>query len=494
MPRAPIPRDCRTKIVATLGPASSDPATIAALLEAGADVFRLNFSHGSHEDHRARHAAIRALERTTGRPIGILADLQGPKIRVGAIPGGPREIVEGERVTFAVAPAGDEVSLPHPEVFAALAPGVVLLIDDGKLRLVVEEADGAAATARVETGGRLLDRKGVSIVGALLPVSALTDKDRADLAFALELGVDWVALSFVQRPEDVDEVRALAAGRARIMAKLEKPSAIEHLDAIVDRADAVMVARGDLGVEMPAELVPTIQRRILRAARAAGKPAVVATQMLESMTETPTPTRAEASDVATAVYEGADAVMLSAESASGKHPVVAVRTMDNIIAAVEADPGWRTALDATTPAPRPTIADTICHTLQQAAAVLPVKALVTYTDSGATSLRTARVRPAAPIAALTPSPAVARQLTLVWGTYPIVTAPADGVPSMVAMACEAVAARGFAGPGDIVAIAAGMPFGVPGSTNLLRIEQLPAEGRAGVRTAAQVADLQAETV
>jgi len=470
-----MPRDCRTKIVATLGPASSDAATIAALLDAGADVFRLNFSHGTHEDHRARHAAVRDLERRIGRPIGILADLQGPKIRVGTIPGGPRTLAAAERVAFSLDGAEGTVPLPHPEVFAALAPGVVLLIDDGKLRLVVEEASATAATARVETGGPLLDRKGVSIVGAVLPVSALTDKDRTDLAFALSLGVDWIALSFVQRPEDIDEVRALAGAGARIMAKLEKPSAIDHLDAIVARADAVMVARGDLGVEMPAEVVPTIQRRILRAARAAGKPVVVATQMLESMTETPTPTRAEASDVATAVYEGADAVMLSAESASGKHPVAAVRTMDDIIAAVEADPSWRTALDAANPAPEATIADTICHALQQAAAVLPVKALVTYTDSGATSLRTARVRPAAPIAALTPSPEVARQLALVWGTFPIVTPPADGVRTMVALAREAVAARGFAGPGDIIAIAAGMPFGVPGSTNLLRIEQMPVE-------------------
>ncbi len=470
-----MPRDCRTKIVATIGPASSDPATIAALLDAGADVFRLNFSHGTHAEHRARHAAIRALEVATGRPIGVLADLQGPKIRVGAIPGSPRVVAEGERVTFSLDESCGTVPLPHPEVFAALSPGVALLIDDGKLHLVVETASATTATARVETGGSLLDRKGVSIVGAVLPVSALTDKDRADLAFALSLGVDWVALSFVQRPEDIDEVRALAGTGVRVMAKLEKPSAIDHLEAIVARADAVMVARGDLGVEMPAEAVPTIQRRVLRAARAAGKPVVVATQMLESMTETPTPTRAEASDVATAVYEGADAVMLSAETASGRHPVAAVRTMDNIIAAVEADPGWRAALDAANPAPEATIADTICHALRQAAAVLPVKALVTYTDSGATSLRTARVRPAAPIAALTPSPEVARQLALVWGTFPIVTPPADGVGAIVAMASEAVAARGFAGPGDIIAIAAGMPFGVAGSTNLLRIEQMPAD-------------------
>ena len=469
-----MPRDCRAKIVATIGPASSDAATLAALVEAGADVFRLNFSHGAHEEHRARYDIIRELERTTGRPIGVLADLQGPKLRVGQIPGGPRELANGERVRFALQAQGDDVPLPHPEVFAALAPGVELLIDDGKLRLVVETATADAATTRVETGGKLSDRKGVSIVGAVLPVSALTDKDRIDLAFALELGVDWVALSFVQRPEDVDEVRALTNGRARIMAKLEKPSAIDHLDAILERADAVMVARGDLGVEMPAEQVPTIQRRILRAARAAGKPVVVATQMLESMIETPTPTRAEASDVATAVYGGADAVMLSAESAAGKHPVAAVRMMDRIIAAVEADPTYRQMLDAANPAPQATIADTICHALQQAASVLPVKALVTYTDSGATSLRTARARPAAPIFALTPNLAVARQLTLLWGTYPIVTEPAKGVTQMVDMACATLAARGVAYPGDIIVIAAGMPFGVAGSTNLLRIERLPA--------------------
>ena len=470
-----MPRDCRAKIVATIGPASSDAATIAALFEAGADVFRLNFSHGTHAEHRARYDIIRELEKSTGRPIGVLADLQGPKLRVGAIPGGPRELATGDRVCLALDATGDAVPLPHPEIFAALTPGVELLIDDGKLRLVVEEATGDTAVARVETGGRLLDRKGVSIVGAVLPVSALTDKDRVDLPFALHLGVDWVALSFVQRPEDIDELRALTGGRARIMAKLEKPSAIDQLDAIIDRADAVMVARGDLGVEMPAELVPTIQRQILRAARSAGKPVVVATQMLESMIETPTPTRAEASDVATAVYGGADAVMLSAESASGKHPVAAVATMHRIIAAVEADPTYRQALDAASPAPEATIADTICHALRQSAAVLGLKALVTYTDSGATSMRTARVRPDAPIFALTPSLAVARQLALVWGTTPIVTAPAERVTGIVDMACATLAERGAAGPGDIIAIAAGMPFGVAGTTNLLRLERLAVE-------------------
>lgn len=468
-----MPTDCRTKIIATLGPASSDRATIAALFHAGVDVFRLNFSHGSHADHHARLTAIRDLEAQTGTPIGILADLQGPKLRVGVVEGGPRQLQAGEVVEFALKPTPGAVPLPHPEVFAALSRGVELLIDDGKLRLAVESAEAETALARVIVGGTLMDRKGVSIVGAVLPVSALTEKDRVDLDFALSIGVDWVALSFVQRPEDMDEVRAIVAGRARVMAKLEKPSAIEQLEAIIDRSDAVMVARGDLGVELPAARVPIVQRRILRAARAAGKPVVVATQMLESMIQTPTPTRAEASDVATAVYDGADAVMLSAESASGKYPVEAVLMMDDIIAEVESDPGYRAGLDAARPLPQPTIADTICHALQQAAAVLPLRALVTYTDSGATSMRTARGRPAAPIVALTPSIAVARQLALLWGTYPVVTATASDVTGIVELACTSVAHRGIAGAGDVIAIAAGMPFGVPGTTNLLRIERMP---------------------
>ncbi len=468
-----MPTDCRTKIIATLGPASSDAKTIAALFHAGADVFRLNFSHGSHDDHHARLKIIRALEAETGKPIGILADLQGPKLRVGALEGGQRLLQVGDSVTFTLDPVQGAVPLPHPEVFAALSPGVELLIDDGKMRLVVERVAEGRAEARVVIGGKLTDRKGVSVVGAVLPLSALTPKDRLDLDFALGIGVDWVALSFVQRPEDMDEIRALVAGRARVMAKLEKPSAIDQLEAIIAASDAVMVARGDLGVEMPAARVPTVQRRILRAARAAGKPVVVATQMLESMIQSPTPTRAETSDVATAVYDGADAVMLSAESASGDHPCAAVLMMDSIIAEVESDPSYRIGIDAARPMPEPTIADTICHALQQAAAVLPLRALVTYTDSGATSLRSARVRPAAPILALTPNSRVARQLTLLWGTYPVVSEEEHDVNCIVSLACRAVVGRGIAQAGDTIAIAAGMPFGVAGTTNLIRIERIP---------------------
>jgi pyruvate kinase len=471
-----MPRQNRAKIVATLGPASSTREVIAALVEAGADVFRLNFSHGSHEEHRARYDIIRSIERENGTPIGILADLQGPKLRIGRLAEGPLELGNGQRVRFDLDDAAgttERVPLPHPEVFAALSPGVQLLLDDGKLRLEVEEADRSRATARVLVGGKLSERKGVSVVGAVLPVSALTAKDRADLDFALSLGVDWVALSFVQRPEDMDEVREIVASRAGVLAKLEKPTAIEQLDAIVARSDAVMVARGDLGVEMAPERVPTIQRQILRSCRAAGKPVIVATQMLESMIEAPTPTRAEASDVATAVYEGADAVMLSAESAAGKYPVEAVRMMDQIIAEVEQDPYYRQATDAAHPEPIPTVADLICHALRRAAAILPIKAIVAYTTSGLTALRAARTRPAAPILSLSPDVRTARRLCLVWGIHAVRTREAERMSEIVDCACETAASEGLAGPGELIAIAAGAPFGVAGTTNLLRLERLP---------------------
>ena len=468
---------CRAKIVATLGPASSTPQVIRGLVDAGADVFRLNFSHGSHAEHQARYDAIRDIEAEIGRPLGVLADLQGPKLRVGTFAQGPIRLEADARVRFDLDPAPgtiDRVPLPHPEVLSALAPGVQLLLDDGKLRLEVEEAGADFAVARVLVGGPLSDRKGVSVVGAVLPVSALTPKDRVDLAFAVQLGVDWIALSFVQRPEDLDEVRALAGQPVSLVAKLEKPAAVERLDEIVARSDAVMVARGDLGVEMAPQRVPIIQRQIIRACRAAGKPVIVATQMLESMIEAPTPTRAEASDVATAVYEGADAVMLSAESAAGKHPVEAVRMMEGIIAEVEADPYYRQATDAAHPAPDATVSDVICYAVRQAASILPVAAIVTYTTSGWTTLRAARERPAAPILGLTPDLATARRLSLVWGTYPVQTPAVEHVTEIVDFACATAAAQGMAEPGGIIAIAAGMPFGVAGTTtNLLRIARLP---------------------
>ncbi len=392
-------RNRKAKIVATLGPSSTTKAAIRALFDAGADVFRFNFSHGTHEDHQRRYDSVREVERETGRPITVLADLQGPKLRVGTFLEGRVPLPTGGAFRLDMDPApGDanRVGMPHPEVFAALAPGVELLLDDGKLRLVVESCGAKHADTRIVAGGALSDRKGVSVVGAVLPLSALTEKDRIDLAFALEMGADWVALSFVQRPYDMEELRHIVKGRAAIMAKLEKPSAIDCLEDIVHLSDGLMVARGDLGVEMRPEQVPVIQRRILRACRQAGKPVIVATQMLESMITAPTPTRAEASDVATAVYDGADAVMLSAESAAGQFPVEAVGMMDRIIREVEQDPYSRLVIDAAHPEPAPTLADAICCALRRVAGLLNIAAAVTYTSSGSTSLRAARERPAAP--------------------------------------------------------------------------------------------------
>jgi pyruvate kinase len=469
-------RQRNAKIVATLGPASSSPDVIRQLFEEGADVFRLNFSHGTHEDHAQRYRVIRELEHKTGRPIGVLVDLQGPKLRVGAFAAGRVNLTVGAPFRLDLEPAtGDErrVSVPHPEVFEALAPGVQLLLNDGKIQLAVETCGSRHVETRVVVGGPLSDRKGLSVVGAVLPLSALAPKDRRDLAFGLDLGADWIALSFVQRPEDVAEVRSIVNGRAGIMTKLEKPSAVERLEEIVELSDAITVARGDLGVEMPPEKVPIIQRQILRCCRAAGKPVVVATQMLESMIQAPTPTRAEASDVATAVYDGADAVMLSAESAAGKYPLEAVRIMDRIIAEVEADPYYRKSVDSAHPEPESTIADSICCALRRATAILPVRAVVTYTTSGSTSLRAARERPAAPILSLTPDVRTARRLALVWGTHAVEVHELGHLSDIVDRACDIALREGFGLPGEIVAIAAGMPFGVAGTTNLLRIAQLP---------------------
>ena len=465
-------RDRNTKIVATLGPASSTKDAIDALFKAGADVFRFNFSHGSHEDHQRRYDIVREVERETGRPVAVLADLQGPKLRVGTFAEGKIALPTGGafRLDMDGTPGdASRVGMPHPEVFAALKPGVELLLDDGKVRLVVEACGADYANMRIVTGGALSDRKGVSVVGALLPVSALTEKDRIDLAFALDMGADWVALSFVQRPEDIVEVRALVKGRAAIMAKLEKPSAIDCLEKIVQLSDGLMVARGDLGVEMRPEQVPIIQRRILRECRKAGKPVIVATQMLESMIIAPTPTRAEASDVATAVYDGADAVMLSAESAAGQFPVEFVEIMDRIIQEVEKDPYSRVVLDAAHPEPAPTMSDAICCALRRVVSLLDIAAAVTYTSSGSTSLRAARERPAAPILSMSANPEVARRMALVWGVHSVLIGEVDSIEQVVERARMAARDEGFAAQGDIIAITAGTPFNVSGTTNLLKL-------------------------
>ncbi|HXJ35458.1 MAG TPA: pyruvate kinase [Candidatus Eisenbacteria bacterium] len=467
-------RTRNAKIVATLGPASSSEDMVRRLFLAGVDVFRLNFSHGDADDHAARFRTVRALERETGRPIGILADLQGPKLRVGTFAAGAVTLVEGESFRLDLDPApGDDrrASLPHPEIFAALVPGTELLLDDGKLRVVVERCGADFAATRVAVGGKLSERKGVNVPGVVLPVSALTAKDRRNLDLALELGADWIALSFVQRPEDVVEARALIGARALIVTKLEKPRAVEQLDEIATVSDAVMVARGDLGVELPAERVPAIQKQAVRTCRRLGRPVIVATQMLESMIVSPVPTRAEASDVATAVFDGADAVMLSAESAAGKHPVEAVAMMDRIIRQVESDPLYRQLIEVShTPARAGgEVADAVCSAMGRAVALLQASAIVCYTSSGHTSLRAARERPESPVLSLTPSIATARRLALAWGVHSVHIEGVRDVAEMTDLACRVSRREGFAEPGQTIVAIAGMPFGTPGTTNLMRI-------------------------
>jgi len=460
------------KIVATLGPSSSAPDRIRELFEAGADVFRLNFSHGTHDDHRARFEAIRRVENATGRPIGILADLQGPKLRLGTFAEGPIELSAGAPFHLDLdRQAGDEhrAPLPHPEIFAALQPGTELLLDDGKVRLEVEICGSSFADTRCLVGGTLSDRKGVNVPNAVLPLSAITEKDRADLSFALEQGADWIAFSFVQRPDDVAEGRKLVARRAGVMVKLEKPSAIRHLHEIIELADGLMVARGDLGVEMPPEDVPSVQKQVVHACRAAGKPVVVATQMLESMITAPTPTRAEASDVATAVYEGADAVMLSAETAAGRYPVESVAMMNRIASRVQEDPLYYSTLESTRIEHEHTASDAISAAACQVAHLVGAAAIVSYTTSGATALRAARERPEAPILVLTSNLATARRLAVLWGAHCVHTSDVKSFADMVQKAVRIAHREKVAEVGQRVVITAGVPFGTPGATNILRV-------------------------
>jgi pyruvate kinase len=468
----PLRRMRSAKIVATIGPASAGGERLRALFDAGVDVFRLNFSHGTHEEHRARFAEIRQVEADTGRPIGILADLQGPKLRLGNFAGGRAEIVAGAhfRLDLDKHP-GDQnrAPLPHPEVFEALHPGTDLLLDDGKVRLRVVTCGPDFADTEIMVGGTLSDHKGVNVPGVVLGISAMTDKDRADLSFALQQGADWVALSFVQRPEDVAEGRKLIGNAAGLLVKLEKPAAIQRLDEIIDLSDALMVARGDLGVEMPPEDVPSVQKQVIHACRLAGKPVIVATQMLESMITAPTPTRAEASDVATAVYEGADGVMLSAETAVGQYPIEAVAMMDRIAKRVQADPLYFANLDAGRMRPEHTDRDAISAAACQVAETIGAAAIVSFTSSGATALRAARERPAAPILAVTPHLGTARRLALLWGAHCVHLADIKNFNDMVQKAVLVAHREEIAGPGQRVVITAGVPFGTPGSTNILRI-------------------------
>jgi pyruvate kinase len=468
----------RAKIVATLGPASSDAGMIARLFAAGVDVFRINMSHTNQDRMRELIAMIRGIERDSGRPIGILVDLQGPKLRLGTFTGGAATVANGASFVLDSDPSPGDATrayLPHPEIFNAVEAGHTLLIDDGKVRLTVTEADAKRMVTRVEVGGRLSDRKGVSLPNTTVPFSALTEKDHSDLDAALEIGIDWVALSFIQRPEDIAEAKKITRGRAAVMAKIEKPQAVTRLDEIMDLADALMVARGDLGVEMPLEKVPGVQKQMTRLGRVTGKPVVVATQMLESMINAPVPTRAEVSDVATAIFEGADAVMLSAESAAGNYPVEAVATMNRIAEEVEGEEVYRSIIDAQRARPEATGADAIADAAREIADTLDLAAVICWTSSGSTALRVARERPRPPIVALSPNIATGRRLAAVWGVHCVVTEDARDQDDMVDRACRIAFKEGFAKSGQRVIVVAGVPFGTPGATNMLRIAYVGAQ-------------------
>ena len=465
-------RKRNVKIVATLGPASTTYEMIRKLHEAGADVFRLNMSHGSHEEIRERHGIIRQIEKDVGSPIAILADLQGPKLRVGTFAGDSEELVAGASFRLDLDPADGDASrvcLPHKEIFDALEPGASLLVNDGKIRLKVTACGADYADCEVIAGGTISNRKGVNVPDVVLPLAALSEKDLSDLEFVCQLGVDWLALSFVQRPEDVNQARELAAGRAAILSKIEKPAAVKAFADILAVSDGIMVARGDLGVELPVQAVPPIQKRLVRTTRSAAKPVIVATQMLESMIDSPMPTRAEVSDVANGIYEGADAIMLSAESAAGDYPVEAVMTMDAVAQEVESDPTYRDVIEAARKIERKTVPDGIVSAAREIAEATDIKAIACFTQSGTTAALVARERPRVPIIALTPLTGTARRLSLTWGTTCAMTSELERFKQAVVSAARAARELGIAGEDDSIVVTAGVPFNVPGSTNILRV-------------------------
>ncbi len=465
-------RHRNVKIVATLGPASSTYEVIRSLVEAGADVFRLNMSHGEHSEIRARHEIIRKVEEDLDTPIGILADLQGPKLRVGTFANGEEELVPGASFRLDLNEAEGDVTrvrLPHKEIFDALEPGASLLVNDGKIRLRVKECGADFADCEVIVGGTISNRKGVNVPDVVLPLAALSGKDRKDLEFVCDLGVDWLALSFVQRAADVEEARELCKGRAAILSKIEKPAAVKSFEEILAVSDGIMVARGDLGVELPVQNVPPIQKQLVRRCRAAAKPVIVATQMLESMIESPMPTRAEVSDVATAIYEGADAIMLSAESAAGSYPVEAVATMDNVAGEVENDPTYREIIESSRKVSHNSVADGIVAAAREIAETTNVKAICCFSQSGTTASLVARERPRVPILALTSIRKTARRLCLTWGTNCVVVGEVDRFKMAVVAAAKAAREQGLATESDMIVVTAGVPFNTPGSTNILRV-------------------------
>lgn len=467
-----------TKIVATLGPSSTSYDEIKAIFQAGADVFRLNFSHGTHADHQQRLDTVRKIEHELNHPISVIADLQGPKLRIGTFESGKITLHKGEtfKLFLDKTPGTvDGVSLPHPEIFAAITPHTELLLDDGKIRLEVISHTHNCIVTKVNIGGELSNRKGVNIPSVMLPIDALTPKDLEDLDFALKMGVDWIALSFVQRPEDVKKAKDIIDGQAGVISKLEKPMAMQHLSEIIKYSDALMVARGDLGVEMLPEQVPGCQREIIRLSRASGKPVIVATQMLDSMVNNPAPTRAEASDVATAVYQGADAVMLSAESASGNYATESVTMMDRIIKATETDKFYKENQSRLRPPAGKEISDAITAAAREIAETIKVGVIVTFTESGFTAFCAAKERPTSPILALTPSEKTARKLPLLWGAHPIKTDEIFSVTQMVDAACDIAIDQDYAKPGEHIIVIAGVPFGQAGTTNIIRVAQIPHE-------------------
>ncbi len=471
-------RQRRVKIIATLGPASPDEAAIERLFEAGADVFRINMSHSTPDQMREMVHMIRAVERTQGRPIAALVDLQGPKLRIGTFEQDMVRLEKGGTFVLDSDPApgnGERVHVPHPEVLASLERGHRLLLDDGRIRLAIVDTSPGRVMTEVEVGGKLTARKGLNLPDTVIAMPALTPKDYKDLEAALDADIDWVALSFIQRPEDIAAAKKITRGRAGVMAKIEKPQAVGWLTDIIEAADALMVARGDLGVEMPLERVPGVQKQITRAARRAGKPVVVATQMLESMIASPMPTRAEVSDVATAIFEGVDAVMLSAESASGQFPVEAVGTMNRIAEAVERDPTYRSVIHAQRTDPERTGADAIAAAARQIAETLDLSAVVSWTSSGSTAYRVARERPDMSIVVISPKEEIARRLALVWGVHCIVGEDAQDQDDMVDRACRTAFAEGFARAGDRIIIVAGLPLGMPGATNMVQIAYVGGE-------------------
>jgi pyruvate kinase len=475
MTKAISPRSRKVRVLATLGPASNSVEMIGKLFEAGADAFRINMSHGDQESKIEVIKSIRSLEKKYGRPTTILADLQGPKLRVGKFEGGRTELVKGAMFTLdRDKTPGDatRVELPHKEIFAAIEPGARLLLDDGKLVLRVIEHDPDQIITRVEVGGALSNNKGLNVPDVVVPMAALTPKDRSDLAFAIDQGVDWIALSFVQRPEDLAEARLLIQGKAALLAKIEKPSAIDRLEEIVEQCDGVMVARGDLGVELPPESVPPLQKRIVEVSRRLGRPVVVATQMLESMITSPSPTRAEVSDVATAIYDGADAIMLSAESAAGAWPVESVAMMNSIGVAVEGDPMHGDRIHFTVTRPDPTTADALAEAAKNIAATVGVAAIICFTTSGSTARRVARERPSVPLMVLTPKVETARRLGLLWGTHAVHTRDVESFEDMVAKAKRMALRHNIAKAGDRVIVIAGVPFRTPGSTNVLHVVRI----------------------